>query len=121
MLGGAQSSPLHALSGVPQGSVLGPLLFLVYIDGVSGTVPNSNIAMYADDIALYKLIRNPRDYTLFQNNITSLCNWVSDNDLVLNLGKCTLSFQGNIHQLSHHQNYALETVTPLPDVMATNI
>ena len=89
VLGGAQSSPLHALSGVPQGSVLGPLLFLVYIDGVSGTVPNSNIAMYADDIALYKLIRNPRDYTVFQNNITSLCNWVSDNDLVLNLGKCS--------------------------------
>ena len=89
VLGGAQSSPLHVLSGVPQGSVLGPLLFLVYIDGVSGTVPNSNIAMYADDIALYKLIRNPRDYTLFQNNITSLCNWVSDNDLVLNLGKCS--------------------------------
>ena len=72
VLEGAQSSPLHAISGVPQGSVLGPLLFLLYIDNVSYTVLNSNMAMFADDIVLYKIIRNPRDYTLLQDDITSI-------------------------------------------------
>jgi len=54
VLGGAQSNPLPVVSGVPQGSVLGPLLFLIYINGVSASVTDSKITLYADDIALYK-------------------------------------------------------------------
>ena len=88
VLGGVQSSPLHVISGVPQGSVLGPLLFLVYIDKVGNSVLYSNIIMYTDDIALWKIIRNPTDYTLLQDDITIICNWVADNHLVLNLAKC---------------------------------
>jgi len=72
VLGGAQSNPLPVVSGVPQGSVLGPLLFLIYINGVSASVTDSKITLYADDNALYKIIRNPRDYTLLQGNITSV-------------------------------------------------
>ena len=82
VLGGVQSSPLHVISGVPQGSVLGPLLFPVYIDKVGNSVLYSNITMYADDIALWKIIRNPTDYTLLQDDITIICNWVADNHLV---------------------------------------
>ena len=81
VLGGAQSNPLPVVSGVPQGSVLGPLLFLIYINGVSASVTDSKITLYADDIALYKIIRNPRDYTLLQGDITSVA-------VVLNILKC---------------------------------
>ena len=69
-------------------SVLGPLLFLVYINKVSNSVLYSNITMYADNIAPWKIIRNPTDYTLLQDDITIICNWVADNHLVLNLAKC---------------------------------
>ena len=60
--------PPSSISGsaparVPQGSVLGPLLFLVYIDGASNTVLHGKITMYADDIALYSIIKNSSDYT----------------------------------------------------------
>ena len=58
VLDGAQSDPLPVVSGVPQGSVLGLLLFLVYIDGASNTVLHGKIAMYTDDIALYSIIKN---------------------------------------------------------------
>ena len=44
--------------------------------------------MYADDIALWKIIRNPTDYTMLQDDIITICNWVADNHLVLNLAKC---------------------------------
>ena len=52
VLGGAQSNPLPVVSGVPQGSALGPLLFLIYINGVSASVTDSKITLYADDIAV---------------------------------------------------------------------
>ena len=49
---------------------------------------NSKITLYADDIALYKIIKNPRDYTLFQEDINSLCSWIANNHLILNILKC---------------------------------
>ena len=56
VLGGAQSNPLPVVSGVPQGSVLGALLFLIYINGVSASITDSKITIYADNIALYKTV-----------------------------------------------------------------
>ena len=54
VLGGAQSSVLPVISGVPQGSILGPLLFIIFI-GVSTEVSSSKLTIYVDDIALYKI------------------------------------------------------------------
>ena len=95
VLGGAQSNPLPIVCGVPQRSVLGPLLFLIYINGVSASVTDSKITLYADDIALYKIIRNPRDYTLLQGDITSVCSWIADNHLVLKC--CYMVFSRKHH------------------------
>ena len=81
VLGCVQSKPLAVVSGVPQGSMLVPLLFLVYTDSVVSTVNHSKIITYADDIALYKIIRNPSDFTFLQEDITSICIWIADNYL----------------------------------------
>ena len=77
VLGGTTSNILPVVSGAPQGSVLGPLLFLIYIDQVASSVTYSNITMYADDIAMYKIISNPSDYTYLQEDILSLCSWIA--------------------------------------------
>ena len=63
---GATSPSKPVLSGVPQGSVLGPLLFIIYIDGLTNTLSNSSMSLYADDLLLYRTIQSPTDYQTLQ-------------------------------------------------------
>ena len=64
------SNKLPVISGVPQGSVLGLLLFLVYIDGVElVTLSDKTIVLYADDMVLYQPIYTYEDYWLLQQDI----------------------------------------------------
>ena len=95
LLGGGEQSPaLPVLSGVPQGSVLGPLLFLIYIDNVTGQIsPLSKLILFADDISLYRIIRSLLDYLALQEDVSSIAAWVTDNYLALNVDKyCCMLF-----------------------------
>ena len=84
VLGGCRSETLPVVSGVPLGYVLGPLLFLVYINGVANAIHHSKITLYADDIAMARIISNPADYCYLQKAIKSLCLWITNNNLNLN-------------------------------------
>ena len=88
-VGGAQSHSVPMISGVPQGSVLGPLLFLVYINDVTTVVSTpSKLSLFADDMSLYRTISSPADYTVLQSDITAISLWVTSNHLALNFNKC---------------------------------
>ena len=77
-------------SGVPQGSILGPLLFLLFINDLPTTVKHSNILSFADDTKCYKVIRNILDTTLLQSDLESVFKWSTENQLFFNINKCTV-------------------------------
>lgn len=87
---GESSTVEDVLSGVPQGSVLGPLLFLIYIDEV-GTIPvtqESVRVMFADDLLLYRPISQPNDFLAMQEDVSKVEEWSIANYLSLNPIKC---------------------------------
>ena len=87
-LNSAVSSILPVLSGVPQGSVIGPFLFLLFIDGLTTTTsysPNVNIRLFADDSKLFST--EPLD---LQNTIDASENWLSQRQLQLAPHKCAI-------------------------------
>ena len=72
VINGCFSDWLPVRSGVPQGSVLRPLLFLLYIDEIHHVISNSTVKLFADDIALYKQIVSTHDETLLQEDLTKV-------------------------------------------------
>lgn len=84
------STNITVTSGVPQGSHLGPLLFLVFIDDLFDVIEYSNMLMYADDCKIYKKIADHNDTLKLQQDLNSVCNWCYENDMKLNIGKCQI-------------------------------
>ena len=83
----ATSSKAEVLSGVPQGSVLGPLLFILYINDLPNHV-NSSIQMFADDTKIFTKVDKPEDTTKLQHNIDELQKWSRKWLLRFNATKC---------------------------------
>ena len=76
-------------SGVPQGSILGPLLFLVYVNDLPSYINSqSTIALFADDSKLYKPINLPDSTLHLQNDLNNLHKWSLDWAMKFNKSKC---------------------------------
>ena len=86
---GETSATLPVVSGVPQGSVLGPLLFLIYIDGLSRIqLSDGTLILFADDIVIYRPVRSTTDFLMMQNDTDTISAWIKNNLLTLNVQKC---------------------------------
>ena len=84
---GEVSSWKSVLSGVPQGSVLGPILFLVYIDDLEEGV-TGNILKFADDTKLFRKTKEIGDKQKLQDDIDKLVRWSEKWQMLFNVGKC---------------------------------
>ncbi len=90
LLDGQQSATSKVTSGVPQGSVLGPLLFLIYINDMPSYATNSTTRLFADDSLLYRCIATPDDSALLQQDLDALVEWETKWLMKFNASKCQL-------------------------------
>ena len=89
VLEGSISNTSHVTSGVPQGSVIGPMLFLLFINDLPEYLsPNSTVRLFADDCMLYHNIKIEEDALHLQEDIDALQRWESDWLMEFNPHKC---------------------------------
>lgn len=89
-VGQACSEWLPVTSGVPQGSILGPLLFLLYVNDIPLAVNQVQCALFADDTKLYSNICTPADRIMLQDSLNVFAQWCIDWQLTINTNKCSL-------------------------------
>ena len=84
---GETSSQAPVTSGVPQGSVLGPALFLVYINDITDNI-NSKIRLFADDCLIYREVKSVEDHQGLQEDLDNLHSWSNTWQMAFNVSKC---------------------------------
>ena len=89
VIGGHESGLRSVNSGVPQGSILGPLLFVLFINDMHKSVsPGTQIALYADDTKIWRRIVSYMDHIILQRDITALLEWSRVNKMTFHPDKC---------------------------------
>ena len=88
---GMESTPFKVLSGVPQGTVLGPLFFLIDINDISkGLSEGTKIRLFADNSLLYRTIETPSDSAILQKDLDTLQLWGKNGKWDFNLANANL-------------------------------
>ena len=91
---GEVSNWKSVLSGVPQGSVLGPILLLIYINDLDDRI-TSNILKFADDTKLFRKVNTDGDKQHLQNDLDKLVKWSEKWQMLFNFGKCKCLHTGH--------------------------
>lgn len=123
VVNGFESNIFFAKSGVPQGSHLGPLLFLIFINDITKVIQYSSVSMFADDLKIYRNIQNDSDVKLLQSDVDRIDKWCTDNGMKLNIKKCqTITFsrkQRNIDNTYTINGNNLHSVLEIRDLGVT--
>ena len=91
VINGLESTWVHVTSGVPQGSILGPTLYLLYVNDLPMAVNSAEFILFADDAKFYKRISSLSDCISLQLDIDSLLQWCSEWKISINVTKVHLS------------------------------
>ena len=114
------SSFSDVLSGVPQGSVLGPLLFLLFINDITDIFgDNLTVKLYADDVKMYSVIDHDGKAAELQQSLTDLSHWCSKWQMKINAQKCSVLTIGrscNSSRLYYIDNMSLPSVQSVRDL-----
>ena len=103
----SESRPVE--SGVPQGSILGPLLFILTLNDLHKSIRKCSLSLYADDTCIYFASKDPSSLQKTINkDLESLAEWFSNNQLLLNVGKCQFMLIGSKAKLRKFKNVHLK-------------
>ena len=102
---GCSLSPyMNVISGIPQGTILGPLLFLLYINDLPGIPEGKTVSsLFADDSKFYHISNNISDCLEFANDIIGIQEWLDMWQLKINLTKCVVLHLGHSNILFPHR------------------
>ena len=99
VLNGHASEWLPVLSGVPQGSVLGPLLFIVFINDIDKALnPDTSIFKFADDTKVFRVVNTDEERAELQRDIDNLLAWSDKWQMLFNADKCKIMHFGKNNQ-----------------------
>ena len=101
----SESKPV--ISGIPQGSVLGPLLFVIYINDLPDVV-SSSVLLFADDTKIFRQVVSKEDALELQKDIDALAKWSEDWLLKFNIKKCHVLTMGKFHNIRYTHRYNLD-------------
>ena len=112
-VGFSNSDFIPVVSGVPQGSVLGPLLFLIYINDLVDVFGSGlTVKLFADDVKIYTIIGDIISFEMLQTGLDALSGWSSKWQLKVSINKCTTLHIGRNNAM---HEYAIDGVV-LPNV-----
>ena len=103
---GKASKPAPVISGIPQGSVLGPILFVIYINDLPDEV-NSSVFLFADDTKIFNQIKSFGDACMLQQDLDSLECWSQKWLLRFNTDKCHVLTLGKFENIMHTHRYKI--------------
>lgn len=119
VINGKESEWSYVTSGVPQGSVLGPLAFLIFIDDLDSFAhPIDIVNKFADDTKIGHVVQTPTDQAELQNSLNRLCDWADQWCMKFNESKChVIHFGLHNNKYDYHMNgVQLEHVTEERDI-----
>ena len=109
VLEGEHSEKSNVKSGVPQGTVLGSLCFLLYINEMGNNI-SSNLKLFADDTLLYGLVHNASDALHLQRDLDSLVIWAQEWQMNFHHSKCYVLWIYRIkNPITHHYTMLCQT------------
>ena len=114
---GDHSTSVPVRSGVPQGTVLGPLMFLLYINDIGDDI-KSSIRLFVDDSLIYMAISSRDHCQQLQDDLTTVVNWTKKWQMIFNPSKCYVLQIARVRTLIsypyHMDGHVLETVSHNP-------
>ena len=106
IVNGSTSAPSPVISGIPQGTVLGPVLFVMYINDLLDNISSGGL-MFADDTKIYRQITTRDDALQLQADITKLEDWSKLWQIQFNHDKCHVLTMGKFENIRHAHRYAV--------------
>ena len=107
-VGGEISNRLIIKCGVPQGSVLGPLLFLIYINDIYKSSDILQFHLFADDTSIFYSHKNLKNVDMTENNeLIKVSEWLIANKLTLNVSKSKFRYISPTTKENSHEHYTI--------------